>query len=241
MNKDCRDTLCYVLMPWQRHQPSGPPPAYALKSFISGSSTHENEVTEVWFAASRENKSHPWHMHCMYSFPIVHLAQYHINIYCVSCIYFAMIDFVLESCFTRNKVHIILMLYDMVRGFVKLKKKIQKSEKNSEVGWWVKPHLGFDVFLGNFVFLCCFLLFSMFQKKMGREWVGGVWPIRVFLWFFQLDKTPLSMIEKNKISVEPPPPPRVRTFFVTLSLYAIVYTAYLEVSHGMAHQIYRKI
>ena len=35
-------------MPWQHHQPSRPPPAYALKSFSSGSWPHENEVAEVW-------------------------------------------------------------------------------------------------------------------------------------------------------------------------------------------------
>ena len=32
--------------------------------------------------------------------------------------------------------------FTIVRGFVKLK-KFPKSEKNSEVGGWVKPQLGF--------------------------------------------------------------------------------------------------
>ena len=32
MNKHCAEIpFVYVLMPWQRHQPSGPPPAFALK------------------------------------------------------------------------------------------------------------------------------------------------------------------------------------------------------------------
>ena len=47
----------------------------------------------------------------------------------------------------------------MLRGFAKLK-IFQKSEKNSEVGGWVKP------------------------KSIG-EWVGGVWTIRVFLGFLE--------------------------------------------------------
>ena len=52
-------------------------------------------------------------------------------------------------------------------GFVKLK-KIQKSEKNSEVGGWVKPQLGLN-FLNSCVFLCflcCFHLSKCFKKKL---------------------------------------------------------------------------
>ena len=41
-----------------------------------------------------------------------------------------------------------------ISGFVKLK-KFQKSEKNSEVGGWVKPQLGFLFFL----ILCFFVFF----------------------------------------------------------------------------------
>ena len=42
-----------------------------------------------------------------------------------------------------------------VRGFVRLK-KIQKSEKNSEVGGWVKPRLDFLLFL-----ICVFCVFCV--------------------------------------------------------------------------------
>ena len=42
---------------------------------------------------------------------------------------------------------------NVLRGFVKLE-KIQKFEKNSEVGGWVKPQLGFVFFLKIPVFLC---------------------------------------------------------------------------------------
>ena len=68
-----------------------------------------------------------------------------------------------------------------VRGLVKLK-KIQKSEKNSEVGGWVKHELGLS-FFGNFVFLM-FLCFQKKKKKWIWGWVGGVWPIRAFLGFW---------------------------------------------------------
>ena len=40
----------------------------------------------------------------------------------------------------------------MLRGFVKLK-KFKKSEKNSEVGGWVKPQLGFQFFFVNDVLI----------------------------------------------------------------------------------------
>ena len=48
--------------------------------------------------------------------------------------------------------------------------KFQKSEKNSEVGGWVKPQLGF-LFLQYCVFCAAFSLY-MFQKKMDKG-VGG--------------------------------------------------------------------
>ena len=51
-------------------------------------------------------------------------------------------------------------------------KKIQNSEKNSEVSGWVKPQLGFFFFVEILCFLCVFLLFYMFP------------------WFCQLHKIP---------------------------------------------------
>ena len=46
-----------------------------------------------------------------------------------------------------------------VKGFCQVKKRYKKSEKNSEVGGWVKSLLGLLFVFGNvvlFVFLCCF-------------------------------------------------------------------------------------
>ena len=54
-----------------------------------------------------------------------------------------------------------------IKGFCQVK-KIPKSEKNSEVGGWVKPQLAFFFLLEMvyFVcFLCCFLLLYMFPKS----------------------------------------------------------------------------
>ena len=55
-----------------------------------------------------------------------------------------------------------------IRGFVKLK-KIQKSEKKSEVGESVGQAPTQICFFGNFalsrVVLCCYLLLYMFPKK----------------------------------------------------------------------------
>ena len=74
----------------------------------------------------------------------------------------------------------------MSLGFCQVK-KIKKSEKNSEVGWWVK-NWKFGVFL---CFFCCTcFLKNIFEKLLGG-WVGGVWLIEVFLEFldfFKLDK-----------------------------------------------------
>ena len=58
-------------------------------------------------------------------------------------------------------------------GFVKLK-KIQKSEKNSKVGGWVKPKLEF-LFSGGiffFFFFVLFLCFQMFPKKYKKLSTG---------------------------------------------------------------------
>ena len=73
-----------------------------------------------------------------------------------------------------------------VRGFVKLKKK-PKSEKNLEVGGWVRPQLGF-LFFGDilcfFVWFYVVFMFPNVSKKI-KNWIGGgVWPMRVFLRFF---------------------------------------------------------
>ena len=56
--------------------------------------------------------------------------------------------------------------YKYLRGFVKLK-KIQKSEKNSEVGGWLKPQLGllfFSEILCFFYFCVVFCCCTCFQK-----------------------------------------------------------------------------
>ena len=60
-----------------------------------------------------------------------------------------------------------------LRGFFKLK-KFQKSEKNSEVGGWVKPQLGIFFFFQNVVFcvFCGLFLLYMFPKKM-KNLIGG--------------------------------------------------------------------
>ena len=73
-------------------------------------------------------------------------------------------------------------------GFVKLK-KIQKSEKNSEVGGWVKPQLGFLFFweiLCFFVFFVLFSCFKMFKKKKKLDNGVGGWCLTntSFLRFF---------------------------------------------------------
>ena len=60
-----------------------------------------------------------------------------------------------------------------LKGFVKLK-KIQKSEKNSEVGRWVKCQIKLEVFCAVCLYCACL------QKKLQKwieEWVGGIWPI----------------------------------------------------------------
>ena len=74
------------------------------------------------------------------------------------------------------------------RGVVKLN-FFQKSEKNSEVGGWVKPQLGFLFFGEMLCFLCCFCRCTCFQKKFKKwigGWVGGVWTIQVFFRIFRI-------------------------------------------------------
>ena len=62
----------------------------------------------------------------------------------------------------------------MTRGFCQVK-KIQKSEKNSEVVGWVNPQLGFFDFFGKFVLFCDFLvvLFVVHVSKKMKNWIGG--------------------------------------------------------------------
>ena len=77
--------------------------------------------------------------------------------------------------------------------FVKLK-QFQKSEKNSEVQAPTRIFFLTEI-------LCVFVLFSCFQmfpKKWIGGWAGGVRLIRVFLGFFQLDKTPPKVINNYK-------------------------------------------
>ena len=59
----------------------------------------------------------------------------------------------------------VLITHDSVRCLIKFK-KIQKSEKNSEVGGWVQPQLGFRFFLKFCVFVCVFYVVFMFPKKI---------------------------------------------------------------------------
>ena len=79
----------------------------------------------------------------------------------------------------------------LLRGFVKLE-KFKKSEKNLEVGRWVKTELGFFV-LGNvmFLFLCvvCYCC-TCFQKKRIEWWPGG-WVVSGKLGFFFFILDPL--------------------------------------------------
>ena len=75
-----------------------------------------------------------------------------------------------------------------VRGFVKLK-KIQKPEKDSEVGGGSSPNanlLFWGEILRFFVFFVLFFVIVHVLKIM-KNWIGGwvvgVWTIRVFLRF----------------------------------------------------------
>ena len=69
--------------------------------------------------------------------------------------------------FQRIKLQVSLSNVDnyFLRDFVKFK-KIQKSEKNSEVGGWVRPQLGrFLIFWGNIVFFVLFFVAVHVSKK----------------------------------------------------------------------------
>ena len=103
------------------------------------------------------------------------------------------------------------IVFNYVRVFVK-SKKIQESAKNSELGGWVKPQLGFFFFWGggNFVF---FVLFSCFQIlknnwKLDRG-LGGCGLTnpgfsRIF-WFFFTWQDPLMFLSgglsKNTLEI----------------------------------------
>ena len=71
-----------------------------------------------------------------------------------------------------------------VRGFVELK-KIQKSEKNSEVGGWLKPQLGFFFWGGEF---CVFCVFGLTSPSFSR----------IFFIFFNLTR-PLTGSKEEKV------------------------------------------
>ena len=76
-----------------------------------------------------------------------------------------------------EKFTILKHYFEINRGFVKLK-KIQKSEKNSEVAGWVKPQLKFTFFLEILRFFVFFVLLfvivhvSKKNEKMDKG-VGG--------------------------------------------------------------------
>ena len=61
-----------------------------------------------------------------------------------------------------------VQMCDEIKGFCQVK-KIQKIEKNSEVGGWVKPELGLFGGGGNLVLFCMFFVFCLwwyiFPKK----------------------------------------------------------------------------
>ena len=64
------------------------------------------------------------------------------------------------------------------KGFCQVK-KIQKSEKNSEVGGWVKRQLGL-LFFWEIVFFCVFCVVfccCTFFKKNIQNWIGGGWVV----------------------------------------------------------------
>ena len=62
--------------------------------------------------------------------------------------------------FECSLIMVALRLVYQVRNFVKLK-KIRKSEKNTEVGGWVKPQLGF------FFCVVFFVVHVLKKKKIG--------------------------------------------------------------------------
>ena len=49
-------------------------------------------------------------------------------------------------------------MYHPCKGFCLGKKKSKNPRKNSEVGGWVKPQLGFVFVFGNFVFFVLFFV-----------------------------------------------------------------------------------
>ena len=56
----------------------------------------------------------------------------------------------------------------LVRGFIKLK-KIKNSEKNLEVGGWVKPQLGFSFFGEILCFFFFFFFLHVSKTKLKRD------------------------------------------------------------------------
>ena len=75
---------------------------------------------------------------------------------------------------STNEHHdIIIRDMSRLRGFVKLK-KIQKSEKISEVGGWVKPNSDLYFLGGKFMLFSCFHVIQKEIKNWIRGWMGGV-------------------------------------------------------------------
>ena len=64
-----------------------------------------------------------------------------------------------ETCMHSPKMCIVIRLIP-VQEFCQVK-KIKKSEKNSDVGGWVNPQLGF-LFSGDFLLLSCFHAYKCF-------------------------------------------------------------------------------
>ena len=80
-------------------------------------------------------------------------------------------------------------------------------------------------FGGNFVvfcvFLCCCLVSKCF-KKMDWGWVGGAWPVRIFLgffYFFRLDKTPYRTSLLSLRYMSPGGSPIIHQVSVTLTIW----------------------
>ena len=69
------------------------------------------------------------------------------------------------------------------------------------MGGWVRPQLGFRIYLEILCFLCCLLLLYMFQKnKSIGGWVDDVCTIRVFLGFLDFFNLTRPLNIKNTLS-----------------------------------------
>ena len=83
---------------------------------------------------------------------------------------------------TRTLVQRLEFLYRELRGFVMLK-------KNQKSGWVGQAPTRIIIFFEILYFFVLFVVFFFVEhvskkiKNWIEEWVGGVWPIRVFLGF----------------------------------------------------------